>query len=109
MAVRRLPPHALKRLETGGAAFVVMASKTPHHRHSTIVSGIDVQVLNLFDAVALRCEAECRRDVLIPGTALTMRSQVLRDAFKAKGIEALAPKRHASRGGADADLRATAR
>lgn len=82
---------ALKRLETSGADFVVMASNTPHHRYLTIVSGIDVPVLNLFEAVALRCQAEGRRDVLILGTALTMRSQALRDAFKAKGIEASAP------------------
>jgi len=52
---------ALKRLETSGADFVVMASNTPHHRYSTIVSGIDVPVLNLFEAVALRCQAVAAR------------------------------------------------
>ena len=82
---------ALKRLQSSGADFVVMASNTPHHRFSAIISGVDIPVLNLFEAVALHCEAEGHRDVFILGTALTMRSQVLRDAFMAKGINASAP------------------
>ena len=82
---------ALQRLEASDADFLVMASNTPHHRYSTIVSGIDIPVLNLFEAVALHCHAEGHRDVLILGTTLTMRSQVLRDAFTAKGIHASAP------------------
>lgn len=82
---------ALKRLQASDADFVVMASNTPHHRYSAIVSGVDIPVLNLFEAVAAHCQAEGHRDVLILGTALTMRSQVLRDAFTAKGINASAP------------------
>lgn len=82
---------ALKRLQASDADFVVMASNTPHHRYSAIVSGVDIPVLNLFEAVAQHCQAEGHREVLILGTALTMRSQVLRDAFTAKGINASAP------------------
>ncbi len=82
---------ALKRLQASDAHFVVMASNTPHHRYSAIISGVDIPVLNLFEAVARHCQAEGHRDVLILGTALTMRSPVLRDAFAAKGINASAP------------------
>ena len=82
---------ALRRLAASGADFAVMASNTPHHRYSAIASGVDIPVLNLFEDLALYCQAEGHRQVLILGTALTMRSQVLRDAFTAKGIDASAP------------------
>lgn len=81
----------LQRLEASRADFVVMASNTPHHRYSAIVTGVAIPVLNMFEAVTRRCRLEGHREVLLLGTALTMRSQVLRDAFKAQGIEASAP------------------
>jgi aspartate racemase len=81
----------LQRLEASRADFVVMASNTPHHRYSAIVTSVDIPVLNMFEAVARRCRLEGHRELLILGTALTMRSQVLRDAFTAQDIEASAP------------------
>jgi aspartate/glutamate racemase len=81
----------LQRLGASGADFGVMASNTPHHRYSAIVTGVEIPVLNMFEAVARRCRLEGHREVLILGTALTMRSQVLRDAFTAQDIEASAP------------------
>jgi aspartate racemase len=81
----------LQRLEASRADFAVMASNTPHHRYSAIVTGVDMPVLNMFEAVARRCRLEGYREVLILGTALTMRSQVLRKAFTARDIEASAP------------------
>jgi aspartate racemase len=83
--------EALQRLEASGANFAVMASNTPHHRYSAIVTGVDIPVLDMFEAVARRCRLEGHREMLILGTALTMRSGVLRDAFKAQGIDASAP------------------
>jgi aspartate racemase len=83
--------EGLQRLEASGADFAVMASNTPHHRYSAIVTGVEIPVLNMFETVSQRCRLEGHREMLILGTALTMRSQILRDAFKAQGIEASAP------------------
>jgi aspartate racemase len=82
---------SLRRLEASGADFAVMASNTPHHRYSAIVTGVDIPVLNMYEAVARRCRLDCHGKVLILGTALTMRSQVLREAFASQDIEAFAP------------------
>ena len=57
----------------------------------TCRAGIDIPVLNMFDAVARHCRLEGHREVLILGTALTMRCQVLRDTFTTQDIEASAP------------------
>jgi aspartate racemase len=81
----------LRRLEGSGADFAVMASNTPHHRYAAIVEGVGIPVLNMFEALAGYCALEGHREILILGTALTMRSQVLRDAFTAQGIAASAP------------------
>jgi aspartate racemase len=81
----------LQRLRASGADFGMMASNTPHHRYSAIVTDVDMPVLNMFDAVARHCRLAGHREVLILGTALTMRSQVLRDAFTAQDIEASVP------------------
>jgi aspartate racemase len=81
----------LHRLEGSGADFAVIASNTPHHRYASIVKGVGIPVLNLFEAVARRCRLEGHREMLILGTALTMRSQVLRDAFTAQGIGVSTP------------------
>lgn len=82
---------SLRRLEASGADFAVMASNTPHHRYSAIVTGVDIPVLNMYEAVARRCRLDCHGKVLILGTALTMRSQVLPEAFASQDIEAFAP------------------
>jgi aspartate racemase len=81
----------LQRLEASRADFAIMASNTPHHRYSAVVTGIDMPVLNMYEAVARRCRLDGHREVLILGTALTMRSQVLREAFTSQDIEAFAP------------------
>ncbi len=81
----------LRRLEASRAEFAIMASNTPHHRYSAIVTGVDIPVLNMYEAVARRCRLDGHREVLILGTALTMRSQVLREAFTSQDIEASAP------------------
>jgi aspartate racemase len=75
-----------------------MASNTPHHRYAAIVEGVGIQVLNMFEAVARHCVLDGHREILILGTALTMRSQVLRDAFKAQDIAASSPEASDDRG-----------
>jgi aspartate racemase len=82
---------ALRRLQASGADFALIASNTPHHRFETIVRGIQIPVINIFETVAMESARIGAKEVLILGTELTMRSQVFRDQFKKYGIEAAGP------------------
>ena len=82
----------LRRLEGSGADFAVIASNTPHHRFDSIVRGVAMPVLNLFEVAAGECARLGAREVLILGTELTMRSAVLRKVFEARGVRASPPE-----------------
>jgi aspartate racemase len=83
---------ALQRLEASGAEFAVMASNTPHHRFASIVRGIGIPVINIFELVAKECARIEAREVLILGTDLTMRSSKFREEFAKYGVEAAGPR-----------------
>lgn len=83
---------ALVRLEAAGADFALIASNTSHHRLAEIRQGVRIPVLSLFDAVAQECIRQDARRVLILGTATTMRSSRLREAFAAHGVAAAGPE-----------------
>lgn len=89
---------ALLRLEAAGADFALIASNTSHHRLAEIVRGVRIPVLSIFDAAAAECARLGAGEVLILGTATTMRSIRLRETFAAQGIAAAGP--------ADPELRA---
>lgn len=93
---------ALQRLEAAGAGVALIASNTPHHRYESIVRGVRIPVIDMFEAVARECSRLSFCDVLILGTALTMRSSRLREVFAAFGIKAAGPS------GEDARLETTA-
>lgn len=82
---------ALRRLEASGADFALMASNTPHHRFAAIVSGAGIPVIDIFEATAEESARVGAREVLILGTALTMASEVFREAFAAHGVAAAGP------------------
>lgn len=82
---------ALQRLEASGAAFALMASNTPHHRLEAITRGVPIPVINIFEAAAKESARIGATEVLILGTALTMRSQVFRKEFAKHGIKAAGP------------------
>jgi aspartate racemase len=82
---------ALQRLEASGADFALMACNTAHHRFTSVVRGIRVPVINIFDKVAKECARLGATEVLILGTGLTMGSAVFRDAFAQQGIKAAGP------------------
>jgi len=81
----------LRRLETSGADFAVIASNTPHHRFTQIVCGVGIPVINIFEVVAEECAKIGAKQILILGTALTMTSEIFRDWFAKYGIEAAGP------------------
>jgi len=82
---------ALRRLEASGADFALMASNTPHHRFAPIVRGIGIPVISIFEVVAKESARIGASEVLILGTAQTMRSVRFRDEFAKYGIEATGP------------------
>jgi aspartate racemase len=83
--------HALKRLETNGADFAVIASNTPHHRFEAIVRSIGIPVINILDERAKESARIGAQQVLLSGTTLTMRSPKFRETFAKYGIEASGP------------------
>jgi aspartate racemase len=88
---------ALERLEASGADFAIMASNTPHHRFAAIVRGIGIPVISIFDVVAKESARIGASEVLILGTALTMRSPGFREEFAKYGVEAAGPHDEAAR------------
>lgn len=83
---------ALRRLESSGAQCALLASNTAHHRFAEIVRDIGIPVIDLFEAVAAECARIGARQVLVLGTATTMRSIRLRETFAAHGVEAAGPE-----------------
>jgi aspartate racemase len=89
---------ALQRLEASGVDFALIASNTPHHRFTSIARGIGIPVLSIFNAVAKESARIGAGEVLILGTALTMRSPIFREEFAKHGIEAAGPQDEAAKG-----------
>jgi aspartate racemase len=83
--------EALRRLEASGADFALMASNTPHHRFTSIVRGVGIPVISIVDAVAKESVRIGATEVLLLGTALTMRSPRFREEFAKCGIVATGP------------------
>jgi len=83
---------ALQRLEASGVEFALMASNTPHDRYASIVRGIGIPVINIFEVVAKESARMGASEVLILGTDTTMRSARFREEFAKYGVEAAGPR-----------------
>src|SRR6266704_2055665 len=83
--------RALKRLETNKADFALMASNTSHHRFEAIVRSIRIPVISILDEMAKESARIGAQQVLLLGTALTMRSSKFRETFAKYGIDASGP------------------
>jgi len=79
-------------LEASGATLGIMAANTPHHRFRQITQGVKMPMVNLFELLAEAAFKAGFRSVTVMGTATTMRSEVLLDAFSAKGVSARFPE-----------------
>ncbi|HEY6466055.1 MAG TPA: amino acid racemase [Candidatus Acidoferrales bacterium] len=89
--------EALQRLEKSGAEFAVIACNSAHHRFDAIVRGIGIPVISILEAVAKESTRIGACDILILGTALTMRSQRFREGFAKYGVEAAGPDSESAR------------
>jgi aspartate racemase len=74
-----------------------MASNTPHHRFEAIVCNIRISVISILDEMAKESARIGAQQVLLLGTALTMRSPKFRKTFSTYGIEASGPPNEALR------------
>lgn len=83
---------ALKRLETSGTDFAIIASNTGHHRFEAITRGIRIPVISIIDVMAKETARIGARQALLLGTALTMRSARFREEFARHGVEAAGPR-----------------
>ncbi len=83
---------ALKRLAASEVQVAAIASNTPHCRFDQITTGIDICVVNLFEAVAAECARQYVARAVILGTKLTMMSSTLPAMLATYGIEAIVPE-----------------
>jgi aspartate racemase len=88
---------ALERLAASGAECALIASVSPHHRFEAIVRGIRIPVISIVDAVASASARIGARQVLLLGTAITMRSPRFREEFAKHGLAAAGPRDEAVR------------
>jgi Aspartate racemase len=83
--------EALQRIEASGADVALIASNTPHNRYASIIQGIRIPVLSIFEAVARHCATIGITEMLILATAPTMDASAFTDVLARFGIKAHAP------------------
>lgn len=83
---------ALQRLAASGCDIALLASNSPHHRFASIVRGVRIPIINLFEVVAREAARIGAGEVLILGTRLIMNSTVFRDEFARHGICSTGPR-----------------
>jgi aspartate racemase len=82
---------ALERAASCGAEVAFLAANTPHHRFAAITQDVPLQIVNIIDAVALTAKALRIDSLLLLGTALTMKSRIIRRYFASHGIDVETP------------------
>jgi aspartate racemase len=82
---------ALLRLQTSGAGLALLASNTAHHRFDSIVRGVGIPVVHIWEEAAKECARQGARQVLVLGTRVTVNSAELRKRFAEHGVEAAGP------------------
>ena len=80
---------ALQRLQQSGAECAAIASNTPHCRLESIVRGISIPIIDMFDAVARETARSHLNDVLPLGTPATMKSTRFRKVLGKHGLGVL--------------------
>jgi aspartate racemase len=81
----------LQRLERAGAAFAVIACNTAHHRLEQIRREVGIPVISILDVAADACLRLGVDRLLILGTQIVMTSNLFRNTFRQRGIDAFGP------------------
>lgn len=82
---------AAKRLQCGGADFIVVASNTLNSLADPIQQEVGLPVLHIADATGQRIQAQGLHKVALLGTKYTMEQPFYRDRLKKYGIEVVTP------------------
>jgi aspartate racemase len=88
----QLMVDAARRLERGGADFVLIASNTMHRMAADVQAAIDIPLLHIADPTAERIQAAGVTRVGLLGTAFTMEQDFYKGRLASEhGLEVLAP------------------
>lgn len=86
-----------RRLERGGAEFVLLATNTMHRVADAIVSAIDVPFVSILEVTAEAIRDDARRRVGMLGTLPVMRDAFYREAYGKLGVDMVSPDPEAAR------------
>ena len=83
---------AAKRLECGGADFVLIGANTMHIAAEQVEQAVNIPLLHIADATANRILAHRKRRVGLLGTAFTMEKGFYKDRLREKfGLDVMVP------------------
>lgn len=82
---------AAKRVEAGGADFLVMCTTAFHRVAEQVADAVDIDVLNLGDVLADRIRERGLTTVALLGTAFVMGRKFFSDRLEANGLQVLVP------------------
>ena len=82
---------AAKRLEIGGADFIVICTNTMHKVAPQIEKNINIPILHIADTTAAELTTSNIKKTALLGTKYTMTQEFYKDRIAAKGIDAVVP------------------
>ena len=82
---------AARRLEAGGADFVMICTNTMHLMADEVAASIGVPLLHVVDPTAEKIVAAGHRKIGLLGTAFTMEKAFYRDRLAAAGLDVIVP------------------
>lgn len=83
---------AARRLERGGAAFIVLCTNTMHRLADAITEAVDIPLLHIADPTAKRIQAAGLRRIGLLGTAFTMEQDFYKGRLRDRhGLDVLVP------------------
>ncbi|WP_457627969.1 aspartate/glutamate racemase family protein [Oceanithermus sp.] len=82
---------AARRLQQGGAGFLVIATNTMHLMADEVAETTGLEVLHIADATAAAVRAAGARRVGLLGTRFTMEQPFMRERLERHGLEVLVP------------------
>jgi aspartate racemase len=78
--------EAAKRLKSGGAKGLLIASNTGHKVYDAVAANVRVPMLHIGDAIAERLVADGRTRIALLGTRFTMTEPHVRSRLESRGI-----------------------
>ncbi|MFA4967191.1 MAG: aspartate/glutamate racemase family protein [Candidatus Margulisiibacteriota bacterium] len=84
---------AAKRLERGGADFIVIASNTMNSTANLIEENVKIPVLRIYDATSEKVKQSGIKTVALLGTTYTMEQPFYRDSLEKYGFKVVVPNK----------------